>query len=298
MNNQKWSIGVDIGGTKVSIAQVDFEGQILQKKIYPTIQKDGYQGVINNILIAVQEFQAHTNVPPVGIGIGMAGQIDPTQGIVHFAPNLAWHDVKLQEILTQKLSLPVLVTHDVRVATWAEWKYGAGRGCDNFVCLLIGTGIGGGIVLEGKLLNGSSYTIGEFGHVIVDLNGPLCHCGNQGCLEAIAGGWGIAQAAKMGSAKEVIEAYRKGDSAAKTVVEQAKKAIIAGGISIVHAFNPEKLIIGGGVVKGLPEMIDWMQEGIKAKALKAAVKHFEVIPTQLGDDAGLIGAAGMAIQAF
>jgi glucokinase len=298
MHKGKWSIGIDIGGTKVSIAQVDTEGNILQKKMYPTIQKDGYQGVVHNIVRAINELKNYAGTAPIGIGIGMAGQINPKNGVVHFAPNLSWHEVPLQEMLMKQLSLPVLIAHDVRVATWAEWKHGAGKGCDNFVCMLIGTGIGGGIVSEGELLNGSSYTIGELGHIIVDLNGPICTCGNQGCLEAIAGGWGIAKSGGVSSAKEIIAAYRNQDPKAKMIIENVKKALCAGGITIVHAFNPKKLIIGGGVVKGLPEIIDWIRDGIEAKALKAAIIDFEVVQTQLGDDAGLIGAADMALHAF
>jgi glucokinase len=133
--------------------------------------------------------------PPVG-GSGSAGQIDPEHGMVRFAPNLGWHNVPFQSDLAGALGLPVVVTNDVRAATWGEWLHGAGKGCNDLVCLFIGTGIGGGVVSGGKMLSGCSNTAGEVGHMIINLHGPPCSCGSRGCFEALAGGWAIARQAR------------------------------------------------------------------------------------------------------
>ena len=191
-----WAIGVDLGGTKVEVAQVDSAGQVRQRLRRPTDVRDGPAAVEAEIVAAVRELRQAVDAPPIGVGVGVAGQIEAASGAVRFAPNLGWHDVPLQADLQQALGLPVAVTNDVRAATWGEWLHGAGQGCDDLVCLFVGTGIGGGVVSGGRMLTGGSNTAGELGHMTIDLHGPPCHCGNRGCLEALAGGWAIARRAQ------------------------------------------------------------------------------------------------------
>jgi glucokinase len=318
MTANLWAIGVDLGGTKVEVAQVDTEGQVRQRLRRATDVKDGAAAVEDEIVTAVRELQESTGSSPAGVGVGVAGQIEPASGVVRFAPNLDWDNVPLQADLSRALRLPVVVINDVRAAAWGEWLHGAGQGCDDLVCLFVGTGIGGGVVSGGEMLSGCSNTAGELGHITVDLHGPMCHCGNQGCLEALAGGWAIARRAQEAiaadpaagasmvqmvggqqmavTAKTVARAAHAGDPLARELVDEVAQALIAGSIGLVNAFNPCRLILGGGVIEGLPELVDRIDQGVCERALKAASAPLQVLPAQLKNDAGVVGAAAMAIR--
>jgi glucokinase len=194
MSSAEWAIGVDLGGTKIDVAQVDNTGKVHARLRMSTDVKNGPGAVETQILHAVNDLCGKNfTSAPVGIGIGVAGQVEPDTGVVRFAPNLNWHNLPLLSNIQNALQLSGIATNDVRAATWGEWLYGAGRGCDDFVCLFVGTGIGGGIVSGGRILSGHNNTAGELGHLIVDINGPVCYCGNRGCLEAFAGGRALAR---------------------------------------------------------------------------------------------------------
>ena len=320
VTREVWAIGVDLGGTKVEVARVDSAGRVHQRVRRPTDVRDGPAAIEAEIVAVVHELQGTASSRPVGVGVGVAGQIDPHHGIVRFAPNLGWRNVPFQEDLSQALGLPVVVTNDVRAATWGEWLYGAGQGCDDLICLFVGTGIGGGVVSGGRVLTGCSNTAGELGHITVDLNGPQCTCGNGGCLEALAGGWAIARQAResisadpsagafllkmadgqleMMTAKIVFQSSRAGDPLAKQLVGRVEEALIAGATSLVNAFNPCRLILGGGVIEGMPEMVDRIARGVHQRALSAAREPLEILRARLGSDAGVIGAATLAIRTF
>jgi glucokinase len=313
-----WAIGVDLGGTKVEMAQVDEEGNLDQRIILPTDVSGGPSAVKAQIIAAIRDIQKKRGSSPVGVGIGVAGQIDAQQGVVRFSPNLGWHDVPLRSDVSQAVALPVVITNDVRAATWGEWIHGAGKGSQDLVCLFVGTGIGGGVISGGHMLSGCGNTAGEFGHLTIDLNGLPCRCGNKGCLEAHAGGWAIARRAQeairkdpaagvhmMGmvggrheavNAKIVAQSFREGDPLAKGIVNEVFHALVAGAVSIVNAFNPCHLILGGGVIEGLPELRDRIAKEIRQFALKAATESLQVLPAQLHNDAGVIGAASLAMH--
>jgi len=314
----RWTIGVDLGGTKIDIARVDESGHVLISKRLATRASEGPAAVEAKIIDTVRELQQTADSRPLGMGIGVAGQIDPVSGVVRYAPNLNWRDVPLQAGLSQALELPVIITNDVRAATWGEWFHGAGQGCDDLLCLFVGTGIGGGVVSGGQMLTGCSNTAGELGHITVDLHGPYCHCGNRGCLEALAGGWAIARNAREAvkadpagsalllqkvdgnpeavTAKIVTQAAREGDHLALHLMDEAALALIAGAVGLVNAFNPCRLILGGGVIEGMPELVDRIGKGIHQRALAAAGAPLQVLPSQLGNDAGVIGAAILAMR--
>ena len=319
MTKTLWSVGVGLGGTKVEVAHVDADGHLQRRLRRPTAVKDGPKAVELEIVGAIGELVEGVGSLPAGVGVGVAGQIEADSGMVRFAPNLDWHDVPFQADLGEALGLPVVVTNDVRAAAWGEWLHGAGRGCDDLVCLFIGTGIGGGVVSGGQMLSGCSNTAGELGHIVIDLHGPTCHCGNRGCLEALAGGWAIARRAREtvagegGSgatllqmaggkpealtAKMVAHAANQGDLLAQKIVNQAAEALVAGITSLVNAFNPCRLILGGGVIEGLPEWIDRIEKGVRQRALAAALASLQVLPAQLHSDAGVVGAAALAMRA-
>jgi glucokinase len=313
-----WSVGVDLGGTKVEVAHVDADGHLQRRLRRPTDVKDGPKAVEQEIVDAVRELVESLGSPPAGVGVGVAGQIEAGSGVVRFAPNLDWHDVPFEAELGEALGLPVVVTNDVRAAAWGEWLHGAGRGSDDLVCLFVGTGVGGGVVSGGQMLSGCSNTAGELGHIVVDLGGPTCHCGNRGCLEALAGGWAIARRAREivtegdGSgatllqmaggqpealtAEMVAQAAHHGDPLAQEIVNQVGEALVAGAISLVNAFNPCLLILGGGVMEGLPELFEQIEKGVRQRALATALAPLQVLPAQLHNDAGVVGAAAVAMH--
>jgi glucokinase len=325
MQQQHWAIGVDLGGTKVEVAVVDVSGRIHRRLKQPTDVTGGPEAIIAEIAGMVRQLEEPGLASgPAGVGVGVAGRVTAAGGVVRFAPNLNWREVALQDRLSQALDLPVVVANDVRAATWGEWLHGAGQGAEDLICLFIGTGIGGGVVSGGRMLEGCTNSAGELGHITVDINGPRCTCGNRGCLEALAGGWAIARRAREAirdapaagqavlraaglkepvapeavNAGVVAAAARVGDPLARLLVDEVARALIAGAVGLVNAFNPCRLILGGGVMQGLPELTDRIATGIRGGALNAASEALEVLPARLHNDAGVVGAATLAIRSF
>jgi glucokinase len=320
MAENLWAIGVDLGGTKIEVARVGAGGKLSQRVRRPTNIQSGPAAVKAEIVAAVLDLQAGASSLPAGVGVGVAGQVDSKRGLVRFAPNLGWRDEPLQPDLSQTLGLPVVIVNDVRAATLGEWLYGAGQGCNDLICLFVGTGIGGGVVSGGQLLSGCSNTAGELGHITIDTQGPSCHCGNQGCLEALAGGWAIARQAKDAvsanpvagasllkmagghsdaiTAEIVAQAAKASDPLAVHLIDNVARALIAGVVSLVNAFNPCRLILGGGVMEGLPELVQRIDQSVRQRALAAAIEPLRILPAQLHNDAGVVGAAALAMQTF
>lgn len=315
-----WAIGVDLGGTKIEVAAVEANGKLRQRIRRPTQAEKGPAAVKADLVAAIKAIKNSSSPLPVGVGVGVAGQIDSLKGTVRFSPNLGWDDEPFQEDLHQALGLPVVVTNDVRAATWGEWLHGAGQGCADLICLFVGTGIGGGVVSGGQILSGCSNSAGELGHITIDLNGPSCRCGNRGCLEALAGGWAIAQRAQelmagdpragaflleiaagkleTVTAEMVAQASQKRNPLALRIIDEATQALIAGAVSLVHAFNPCRLILGGGVIEGLPELVGRVARGVRQQALKAATEPLQIMMSGLHNDAGVVGAAALAMRSI
>ena len=190
-DNKNLSIGVDLGGTKVAVGLCN-NGEILEKSVLPTQASSGFDGVISTILQAVKTVVGDIPLKDIrGLGIGAAGQINPDSGEVIYAPNLNWENAPLGKTLETALNLPVKVLNDVRAATVAEQKFGNGKGLSNFGNIFIGTGVGSGWVINGQLLNGTTNSAGEIGHICLDPDGPVCGCGKHGCLEAYSSGTGM-----------------------------------------------------------------------------------------------------------
>jgi glucokinase len=315
-----WAAGVDLGGTKVEVAQVDRAGHMLARVRRPTDVRDGPAAVEAEITAAVHDLIDQAGSPPVAVGVGVAGQVDSESGLVRFAPNLDWHDVSLSSDLSRSLDLPVVVANDVRAITWGEWLHGAGRGCSDLICVFVGTGIGGGVVSGGRILKGCNNSAGELGHVTVDLHGPACHCGNRGCLEALAGGWAIARRAQQAvsgdpvggatllrmadgqrdaiTAETVAQAAHASDPLAGQLLDEVTEALVAGFVGLVNAYNPCRIILGGGVIEGLPELVARVDAGVRQRALPSAAAILRVVPAQLHNDAGVIGAAALAHRSW
>jgi len=232
MSTNQWAIGIDLGGTKIEVALVNSSGLLHDRLRVPTDSKKGYKTILKQITETIHQLcDKNGNAIPSSVGIGIPGQISRSSGIVHYAPNLNWHEVKLEDDLSKMLDKHVSICNDVRAATYGEWFYGAGKNCDDLVCIFIGTGIGGGIISDGRMLTGCNNTAGEIGHMTIDLHGLECHCGNKGCFEALAGGWAIARDAqdmvrtdmKSGKILLAIAGNEIDKITAKTVSEAASK---------------------------------------------------------------------------
>ena len=320
MDAKKCAIGIDLGGTKIAFGLVDEEGRVLELLRYETEATGGYAMVLEQLARGVRQLEREGSCAIAGIGIGVAGQVDRQTGAVRFAPNLDWHDVTLRADLEEECGIRVAVTNDVRAALWGEWLYGAGRGAQDLICIFVGTGVGGGIVSGGRVLEGCSNTAGEIGHMTVDLQGPECSCGNKGCMEALAGGWAIAQRTRekisahpvsggiirdlVGgrleevTARTLVQAYYRGDPLAKEIMEGVADALAAGTATLINALNPCRIIFGGGVIEGMPELVTRIEDEVRRRALPSATAQLEVSLSKLGKEAGIVGAAAFALRSF
>ncbi len=307
-------LGVDLGGTKVETALVDSQGNIVSSHRHPTHPEKGADRVIEDISICVDQCLSKAKGNARALGIGIAAQVDES-GVVLSSPNLGWEDFPLREKLEERLKLPVVVANDVRAAAMGEWRFGAGKGADDLVVVFVGTGIGGGVISGGNLLHGCSHTAGELGHTTLIVDGRKCHCPNRGCLEAYAGGWAIAERAQeavrakpragkklislAGSVEKITaavvsQAYHDEDPMALQLFMETAHYLSSGLVSIVNAFNPCLLILGGGVIEGLPELIKIAEEEIRRRALRTSVDNLSIVKAALGKESGIMGAAALA----
>ncbi len=306
-------IGIDVGGTNVKIALVNDKGNIIYSNSIPTRAEMGYEYTINNMKEAISELIKETKSDKKsieGIGFGFPGQIDYQKGIVRLAPNIpGWVEVPIAEIMEKEFGIPTRVDNDVRCAALGELNYGAGIGCENLICITVGTGIGSGLIINGKLVRGASNAAGEIGHIKLDMHGgPLCGCGDRGCLEAFASGPSIVAMAeeyiKGGKSTKyrelanpditpyiVSEAAKQGDPVAKRIFTIVGEYIGIGLASVVNLLNPEKIIIGGGVAAAGDLLLNPIKENLIKRAMPIAGSAVEIVPAQLGNSAGVIGAS-------
>ena len=312
---EKYRIGVDVGGTNVKIALVDKKGEIKFPKTVPTRAEMGYEYTIGNIQQSIKDLISEAGIEKSaleGIGFGFPGQIDCDKGIVRLAPNIpGWVNVPISEIMQKEFNVPVKVDNDVRCAALAELNYGAGVGCKNLICITVGTGIGSGLIINGKIVRGASNAAGEIGHIKLEMHdGLLCGCGDRGCLEAYASGPSIVAMAKeyvMGgkSAKFreiagsidaitpaiVAQAANEGDAVAKKIFEIMGEYIGIGLTSVVNLLNPEKIVIGGGVADAGDILLEPLRKTLKSRTMPIQGGAVEVVPAQLGNTAGIIGSS-------
>ena len=311
---KKYSIGIDLGGTKVLIALVNrIDGSVVsfvKKKIK---KENGPKNITKKLFEGIEELLNSENVSLSeisSIGIGSAGQIDRKNGIILGAPNLDCYNYKIKDIMTEKFGIPVFIGNDVEVAAIGEQKFGAGKNCKDFVCIFVGTGIGSAIVKEGKLIYGSTGTAGEIGHIIVDLNGRPCGCGAHGCLEAYASRSAIetriegalkkgrkscitdyleeGKSIKSGMIKKSIE---REDELVTQCVTEASEYLSGGIASIINFINPELVILGGGLIDAVDYFYQNTINKAKTKSLPVPSEKIKFKKAELGDFSGVIGAA-------
>lgn len=318
--DRRWSrasLGVDLGGTKVALGVVAADGAVLAARRILTHARRPASRVIDDLVACASSGWADALPASQPVGVGVAGQIGPA-GEVRFGPNLRWHDVPLADRLARGLGRSVSVLNDVQAATYGEWRFGAGRGVDDVVGVFVGTGVGGGVVAGGRLLRGSSGTAGELGHLTVEHGGRRCRCRNRGCLEAYVGGWAIAERAREAIAAEpaagrelarragsagrvtaatVEQGFRARDPLSRRLVAETMDYLACGLVSVVNGFNPEVVVLGGGVMEGFGELLPDIARSVRERALEAATRRLKIVPAQLGGESGLIGAACFALGA-
>ncbi len=313
-------VGVDLGGTNVRAGVATMSGTMIAHVRHATPANDGPGPVVSAIANAVRDVlrQTGTSLTQLkGIGIGAPGPSDMGTGVVFAPPNLAgWINVPLGQMLRQELAVPVLVGNDANLAALGELRYGAGRGVDDLVYLTVSTGIGGGIIIDGRLLTGVSGTAGEVGHMTIDLHGPRCKCGNWGCLEVIAAGPAVAREGAAAAEANptgalaraaggvpahvttsmVVAAAQAGDAEARAIFQRAARAIGVGCVNLIHIFNPRRIIIGGGVSQAGDMLFEVVRQVIQDQAMVIPREACTVVPAELGDDAGLYGAIALVID--
>ena len=311
---KKYRIGVDIGGTNIKIALVDFEGKIIYSNTTPTRAEMGFEAGVANIKQAIKDLMQETNESAKtieAIGFGLPGQIDYKAGMVKSLPNIpGWINIPLGKLIEDEFQIPTKLDNDVRCAALGELNFGAGKGCENLICITIGTGIGSGIVLNGKLVRGASNAAGEIGHIKMTLEkGPLCGCGDHGCFEAYASGPSIVTMAKefisggkSAKYKEmatdgiitpyiVAQAALQGDAVSLQIFKQIGEIIGVGLSSVINLLNPEKIIIGGGVADAGEILLEPIRKTIEDRTMPIQKEAVKVVPAQLANAAGVIGAS-------
>ena len=312
-------IGLDLGGTKISAGALSKDGLHAHgmRKI-DTQAELGAEGVVDRIvgliegviLDTINETGA-TRKDFLGIGIGAPGPLDRDRGIVVVAPNLGWRDFPLRDRIMSRLKLPSTLDNDANCATVGEWWLGAARGGRNVVGITIGTGIGGGIIIDGVLFHGSSDVAGEIGHTTIDVNGRLCKCGNYGCLEAYASGPAIATRAREAliredtasllpslvdgqleriTAETVYTAAKKGDGLANEIVRDTARYLGAGIATLLNVINPDVVVVAGGVTAAGDTLFVPLRTEVRRRAFNAAVKAARIVPGELPGTAGVVGA--------
>ena len=317
----RWSVGVDIGGTNLVVGVVPVGGGAVRGlRTRPTDALRGPEAVVADVVsmaaAALDEVRSAEGAAPgdlLGFGVGCPGPIDRARGVVVESPNLRWKQVPLREMLERQCDGRVVVDNDANCATYGEWWQGAGQGSASMVGITVGTGVGGGYVLEGQLVHGASDGAGEIGHTTVNLSGRRCACGNYGCLEAYAAGPAIAARAREGleagassslpaqvdgdlariTAAVVYEAVVEGDAFATEVLSDAARVLGVGVANIINLLNPEVVVIMGGVTRAGEHLLGPLRDEVRRRAFRGLVDACDVRTARLGEAVGVVGAAGL-----
>jgi glucokinase len=306
------AIGVDLGGTKMLVGVVDSERRVVYRSTAPSadLRQDGLLAELERQLHAA--IQARPGVSAAGIGIPCT--IDQRRGVAIVAVNLELADVPIRDLMTERLGMPVAIDNDANLAMLAEHRFGAARGARNAAMLTIGTGIGGGLIVDGRLYRGSTGAAGELGHVVIEADGPRCqgNCPNRGCVESLASGTAIAREGRLAAEREprsalgralaggerldgalVTDAALDGDEAAREVIALVGRRIGIALSSLANALDPDVIVIGGGAIRAGELLVEPARRELAARALPP-MNRARVEAAELGPEAGMIGAAALA----
>lgn len=315
----EWVGAVDLGGTKLLAALVDRGGQVVAREQTGTRVRAGPEAVVADMAAALRRLQAAAGAAaaarPAAIGLSVPGPLDPESGVVLQSPNLGWWDFPLlQQMADHFPGVPLALDDDARAAAAGEAWLGAGAGYRHFVYVIVGTGIGGGLWLDGRIYRGAGAVAGELGHQTVEPGGPPCGCGKYGCLEALAAGPAIVQRARQllrqgrggtladlaGRDPErvtvelVAQAARGGDSTARALFHRIGTYLGIGIANVVQVLNPQAVVLGGGLTATWELWEGALRQSLAERTLVSSARALELVPGRLGTDAGVLGAARMA----
>ena len=320
MASEQLVIGIDLGGTKITTALVDSSGRMVAHDYQETQATEGPAAVIGRMLDAARRMVAQAEAActqVVAVGIGAPGPLDVKTGVVMTPPNLpGWDHIPLQQLIEDGLGIPAFLENDANAAALGEHRFGAGRGTEHMIYVTVSTGIGGGLILDGRLYHGLSSMAGEIGHITLMPHGPLCGCGNRGCLEALASGRAIAKRAQECvargmptlmadlagndpdciTAELVAQAAEQGDSEAQHILTDAMNYLGIGIANLVNLFNPQLIVIGGGLTNIGEALFEPVRRAIRRHAFPGPAAAVQVVPAELGDNVGVLGAAAVALM--
>lgn len=315
---EQFIVGIDLGGTKISAGAMPTDGtREIAMRMIPTLAEGGAGSVVDRIAAVIEDVIAQTQAETgaersdfLGVGIGSPGPLDRARGVVIVTPNLGWRDFPLRDEVSKRVNLPATLDNDANCATLGEWWCGAAKGGRNVVGMTIGTGIGGGLILDGKLYHGSSDAAGEIGHTTIDSTGRRCKCGNYGCLEAYASGPAIAERARETlevdgdsilpelvdgdlsqiTAQTVFEASKREDRVALEVVRDTAHFLGVGVSNLINVFNPDIFVIAGGVTQAGELLFEPLRAEVRRRAFKPSVEACRIVAGALPLSAGVVGA--------
>jgi len=308
-----YAVGVDVGASYTKVGLVNDAGQLVAKRVVPTDKEKGFGHLLDVLEEAIWSLEQERGLADrhiQGIGVGLPAFLDGN-GFLHEAVNLGWRRIAVLETLSSRFPWPVRVDNDANLAALAEYWQGNGQGKDPFICLTLGTGVGGGVIVRGRLLHGSSYMAGEIGHLPVSPRHWPCRCGNTGCLETVSSATGMLRLAREGLAQgfnsflnsetltveALFRAAQQGDELALAVLEEAGAALAEALAMVSVVLNPERIVLGGGVMHVAGAWHQAIAKKLYVRGLSRAVAHVEVLPARLLNDAGMIGAAALFFHA-
>jgi glucokinase len=308
------AVGVDLGGTSIKYALVDLDGRIYHESQRVTNSEAQSSDILKNIKDAIVEMKNYAHnlgYPIAAVGLGSPGCVDFKTGFLMGAsPNFRhWKNVPIAEKLRSMVNLPVFVDNDANLMALGEARYGAGIGAKNIICITVGTGIGGGIIIDGKLYRGFASAGAELGHMSIVADGLPCNCGGKGCLEQYASASAIIRTFKKYSShdasknedktldvKYIFELYKKGDSTAAKAIKECTHYLGIGLANFINIFNPELIIVGGGVAEAGNVFINMLREVAFAYAMDKPKENVKIVPAKLGNKAGFLGAISFAFE--
>ena len=316
MDNKKYFAGIDLGGTFIKAGLVGEKGNILIEKRIPTRVEKGSKVILEDICELMEVFQK--DLPGEGssggVGIGAPGLIDVSNGIYLEGPNLpGWNEVPVVSGMSRRLNMPVILDNDANLAALGEHAFGAGKGCKDMMMITLGTGVGSGLIIHGELYRGARDTAGEFGHTTIHFDGPVCSCGRKGCIEAYVGTQGILRTLKQKlvlnkdsllaemdpgqiTPKDISVAAEKGDKTAIEVLQYTGTYLGYGFGNVANLLNLERIVVGGGVSAAGDLILEPARQSCRRIAMKVPGETIKIVPAELGNKAGVIGAARLAMQ--
>jgi glucokinase len=298
---EKMIVGVDLGGSKINAILADSRGNISRQVLKDTLAQEGPDAVILRVIECIKQVASSTDI--AGIGIGAAGACDVESGVITLSPNLpGWHNVQLRDIIQREFNVPVYLDNDANVAALGEYYFGGLVGVANLIYVCVGTGIGGGIIIAGQLYHGASGSAGEIGHMTIDINGTRCPCGNSGCWETLASGTALAREAvkqvKAGAQTSILD-FADGQLdkvSANRVFLAAKDGDGIGLVNLINIFNPQLILIGGGLARMGQMLLEPATKVVKERAYELPAGAVRIELARLGADAEALGAVALVLK--